>query len=334
MKSSLEDDVSEQVRTSPRRTLKILIVVAIQLACIGLVAHTLWKSRSELSGALNLGLAAVVSLLALNAIGHVQRTLEFTYMLRRLGVNEPFAEGFWLTGAGFLLNHLPLNAGFVMRAVVLRRDHSLPYSSYISLTLVNMVINVAMASLIGLAGALSGAMGDRHATLSAVILFSSVLVGCAFTIWMPGLPLPKGEGFIARQIRNLAAGIVMIRGNGSAIAVLALLAMTKLVILSFRLTICFAALGQVLSAFDASLLASVTNLTAIVNITPGNLGLREMALSLVSAELGSSHSHGLAAASIDRVVSLIYIVAAGVPGIYTLRRRGPLADTRPRQRSA
>lgn len=333
MKSSLED-VPEQGRTSPRRTLKLLLVVLVQLACIGLVGHTLWKSRGELAGALNLGFWAVVWLLALNAIGHVQRTLEFTYMLRRLGVHEPFAEGFWLTGAGFLLNHLPLNAGFVMRAVVLQRDHNLPYSSYVSLTLVNMVINVACAASIGLAGVLSGAMGDGHATVSAAVLFSSVLFACAFTIWMPGLPLPKGESFVARQLRNLAGGIVMIRGNGSAIAVLVLLAMTKLVILCFRLTICFGALGQALSAFDASLLASVTNLTAIINVTPGNLGLREMAVSLVSTELGSSHSHGLAAASIDRVVSLLYIVAAGVPGIYTLRRRGPLADTAPRRSSA
>jgi uncharacterized membrane protein YbhN (UPF0104 family) len=62
-------------------------------------------------------------------------------------------------------------------------------------------------------------------------------------------------------------------------------------------------------------------LFTLVNVTPGNLGLRELVLSLVAAELGSTHTLGMAAASIERVVLLAYIVALGIPGLLSVRRR-------------
>ena len=94
---------------------------------------------------------AFLALFALMGVSHTQRTYEFTYMLKRLGVHEPFREGFLLTGAGFLLNHLPFNVGLVMRAAVLKRDHALPYASYLALVTVNALINLAIAALLGLA---------------------------------------------------------------------------------------------------------------------------------------------------------------------------------------
>jgi uncharacterized membrane protein YbhN (UPF0104 family) len=58
-------------------------------------------------------------------------------------------------------------------------------------------------------------------------------------------------------------------------------------------------------------------------VTPGNLGLREVAMAGVSTLLGSSYEVGIAAASIDRAVLLVYTVISGLPGVYSLRRRGP-----------
>src|SRR6478672_10502005 len=93
-----------------------IVALVLQLVCIAYVGRVLYRERAELASALSLSLGAIGALLALNTIAHLQRAYEFTYMLRRLGVREPFGEGFLLTGAGFLLNHLPFNAGLVMRA--------------------------------------------------------------------------------------------------------------------------------------------------------------------------------------------------------------------------
>ena len=165
------DDRPPKARARWRAT----VLTVLQVACVAYVAWSLWRERSELSHALGLSLSALILLFVLHGVAHAQRTLEFTYMLRRLGVNEPFGDGFWLTAAGYLLNHLPLNAGLVMRAALLKQDHALPYTSYISLTMVNALVNVAVGALVGLVAIGSGWLGER--TDPRLLLFLTLLAG-------------------------------------------------------------------------------------------------------------------------------------------------------------
>jgi len=58
-------------------------------------------------------------------------------------------------------------------------------------------------------------------------------------------------------------------------------------------------------------------------VATSNLGLREVAMAAVSTLVGTSYEVGIAAASIDRAVLLLYTVVSGLPGLYSLRRRGP-----------
>jgi uncharacterized membrane protein YbhN (UPF0104 family) len=300
---------------------KVVAIVVVQAVCVAFVAHTLWNNRSELGQMPRVGVVEVLLLLALNGIGHVQRTVEFTYMLRKLGVRERFADGFLLTGAGFLLNHLPFNAGFVMRAVVLRRDHDLPYSSYVSLTMVNAVVNLGVGALLGLIGV---SLGARTSPVSPLVSASlaAVVVSSVLLLYLPASRLPGGNSFVLRQLRKLAEGVAMIRGNGAAVGVMAILATSKVLSLSLRFAICFALLGQSMPLIGVVLVAIVQNLMAIVNVTPGNLGLREIVVSIMAAQLGTSQTIGLAAASVDRVFSLAYAVIVGLPGLQSLRNRG------------
>jgi uncharacterized membrane protein YbhN (UPF0104 family) len=304
---------------------RVVVVGLVQLVCVALVARALWSNRDELSSMPHIAAGPFVMLFALNVVGHLQRTLEFTYMLRRLGVREPFGEGFLLTGAGYLLNHLPLNAGFIMRAVVLRRDHALPYSSYVSLTMVNAVVNVGVGALVS--ALVLGLGGSASTSKSAVIAgLLAMVLASLLTLYLPALPFPRTANWFGQQLQKLAQGVRMIRGSGSAIAVLALLALTKMFALTLRFAICWHVLGQPISLRAALLVAVAHNLLAIVNVTPGNLGLRELVISVLSGELGSSRTIGLAAASVERAVSLLYAVLVGLPGVHSLRNRGRAAQ--------
>jgi uncharacterized membrane protein YbhN (UPF0104 family) len=307
-----------QAKVPIRSTRRIVLISAAQVLCVAAVGVTLYRNRTELWGAISVGVPTLLTLFLLMFVAHLQRTIEFTYMLRKLGVKEPLAEGFWLTGASFLLNHLPLNAGLVMRALVLRRDHDLSYSAYISLTLVNIVVNVAVSALVALAWLFGSAAVSN--TVAAALL-TAVLCGSALVFFLPSLPLPRHPGFSFRQLRNLAQGIAMIRGDGRAVLILAAIAASKIVLNAIRMTICFGALGQRLGLEEAGLLAAVQTLTVVLSITPGNLGLREMLVSLVATGFGAAHWVGLAAASIDRLVNMAYTVASGLPGLHMLRLR-------------
>src|SRR5262245_29263250 len=109
--SSDTQELGESVQ--PRSRLRSLVSLVLLVGSVFYVGRVLWEQRGELMHAFELSPIALAVLFLLMGVSHAQRTYEFTYMLRRLGVHEPFVDGFWLTGAGFLLNHLPLNVGLV-----------------------------------------------------------------------------------------------------------------------------------------------------------------------------------------------------------------------------
>ena len=314
-------DLTPAAPAASRSKLRLAVVIALQLACIVWVAKILWQERGELAHALNLSALALLGLVTLTFVAHLQRTYEFTYMLRSLGVREPFLEGFLLTGAGFLLNHLPLSAGLVMRAAVLKRDYSLSYAAYLSLVTVNALINVAMAAALGL-GALWFA-GSPHAvpSLPLSLAFGAMLLGSVVVVAWPRRLLPRGERFLWRRARAFLAGVADLRGNGGRLLWLCVLSAARIAAAGLRMAICFQALGADVTPLGACVLASTSILFTLFNVTPGNLGLRELAMAAVATVLGSSYGVGIAAASIDRVVLLGYTVVSGLPGIWSLRKR-------------
>jgi uncharacterized membrane protein YbhN (UPF0104 family) len=315
------DSVPAATSRGGKRRLRSIIAFALQVLVVGYMIHVLWKQRAEISHAFDLSILALVALTVLMFVTHVQRTYEFTFMLRRLGVHEPFGDGFLLTGAGFLLNQLPFNAGLVMRAAVLKRDHALPYTSYLALVLVNAVVNVSVAALLGLVAIWIEPLGLRT-QLALTALFGAILLGGAFVTFLPKSLIPQGNNFVFRQLRILSEGLTMLRG-GSSLALLFGLAMLKVVVSGGRMWICFDALNEALPPLAAALLASITVLFTLFNITPGNLGLRELALAGLSTHLATTYSVGMAAATIDRVVYFLYTLVIGLPGLYHLRKRGP-----------
>jgi uncharacterized membrane protein YbhN (UPF0104 family) len=305
----------------PSRVRGVLSLIFL-LLCVAYVGRVLYRERAELRGALELSAGAIAALFVLNGVAHLQRTYEFTYMLRRLGVREPFGEGFLLTGAGFLMNHLPFNAGLVMRATVLKRDHALPYASYLALVMVNALVNVAMSAVIGLL-CVTFATARAHVERPLVLMFGAMLAGSLGLAFVPNGWIPARSGFVWNRLRTLGTGIRLVRGDARNLTLLALLAFTKVVVAAVRMWICFGALKATLSPLAAALLSSTTIVFSLINVTPGNLGLREVALAGVSTLLGTSYEIGIGAASIDRAVLLGYTVVSGLPGLYALRRRGP-----------
>jgi uncharacterized membrane protein YbhN (UPF0104 family) len=321
--ASPEGGADSTLATAPRRSrLRSIVSLVLLVGSVAYVARVLVAQRHELAHAFELSPAAFVALFLLMGVSHTQRTYEFTYMLRRLGVSEPFREGFLLTGAGFLLNHLPFNVGLVMRAAVLKRDHALPYSSYLALVTVNALINLAVAALLGLVSVAATRPFRPETGWPLLGAFALLLAAAMGAVFLPLGKLRFGESFVGRRLRLLAQGVELIRGNGSGVALLSTLAFTKVIGAAFRMWICFGLLGAEVTPLAAGLLASATIVFSLVNLTPGNLGLREVAMAAISTVLGSSYGVGMAAASIDRVVLLAYTIVTGIPGLLSLRRRG------------
>jgi uncharacterized membrane protein YbhN (UPF0104 family) len=306
-----------------RRTLSTLL----GLAALAYLTRVLWLKRDELGRTLDIGWGTTAMLLLLAALSHFQRTLEVNFMLRRLKVPETFREGFIVTGAAQILNYLPLGAGSVGRAVIARRRHGLPYTSFVAVLAVGSIVNGSVAALCGFIATFQLAGGDPK-LWPIVIAFAAIAFGGLTVLALPPRLAPSGTTFLARHLRLLAEGLVTIRDRGRGVLVLATFSLVKLVLNTVRLWLCFKALGVVLTPLTVTLIGSTAILASLVNLAPGNLGLRELLLGATAAAGGGSATLGMAAASLERAVMFGYAVLSGIPCLLLVRRL-PMPDTAP-----
>jgi uncharacterized membrane protein YbhN (UPF0104 family) len=309
-----------------RKTLSALLGVG----AVGYLARVLWLKRDELGRTLDIGWGTTAVLVTLAALSHLQRSHEVNFMLRRLKVPEPIGEAYLLTGAAALLNYLPLGAGSVGRAVVARRRHALPYTSFVAALTVGAIVNASVAALCGLVASVQLAGTDAK-MIPLVIGFGAITLGGLVAVSLPPSLAPRGPSFVARHLRTLAEGLVLIRDRGRGILVLALFSLCKLLLNGARLWLCFKALGVVLGPLTVTLVGSTAILASLVNLAPGNLGLRELLLGAIAAAGGGSATVGMAAASLERAVTFSWAVLSGIPCLLLLKRFGitaplPLED--------
>jgi uncharacterized membrane protein YbhN (UPF0104 family) len=300
-----------------RKTASALLGVA----AVAYLARVLWLKRDELGRTLDIGWGTTAVLVTLAALSHLQRSLELNFMLRRLKVPEPFSEGYLLTGAAGLLNYLPLGAGSVGRAVVARRRHGLPYTSFVAALTVGAVVNASVAAVCGLVASVGLANADAR-MIPLVLGFGLISLGGVVAVSLPARLAPKGSSFLARHLRTLAEGLVLIRDRGRGILILAAFSLCKLALNGARLWLCFKALGVVLTPLTVTLVGSTAILASLVNLAPGNLGLRELLLGAISAAGGGSATMGMAAASLERAVTFGWAILSGVPCLILLKRLG------------
>lgn len=297
-----------------RRVLGVLV----GLGCVSYLGYLLLSRRKALEHALELDGPTLALLLVLVCASHLQRVLEFDYMLKRLGVRETLREGFLITGAALLLNYLPFSAGSVARAMTLRRKHSLSYTSYASALLVASIVNGVVAALAGVVAVL--ALPPSPVTTPLLLLFAALAGSGALVLGFPASWAPSGASRLELRAADVVRAIALIRHRGVGLVLLAAVSLGKVVLSAFRLWLCFRSLGVELSPMKLALLGGAAVLASLLNLAPGNLGVRELLLGGVWGLIGGSPMLGVAAASLDRAVLLAYTLAAGVPGVLHVRR--------------
>jgi uncharacterized protein (TIRG00374 family) len=211
----------------------------------------------------------------------------------------------------------PVGAGFGFRAVYLKKKHGFSYSDFLSTLYGNYIIIFLLNSLFGLISLyLLRAKADRN-YYTLVLIF-----GCVFivSLLLAVLKIPlKAINYFENKNRhkrvinifiNISKGWNNIVSNKKlmirliAISLsnfLLLIIISKLIIVSLHLTISSAAL----------LLFSVLgSLSLFINITPANLGVKELIYIFSMSVIGFSVNQILMIAIIDRGVLFIILFAS------------------------
>jgi uncharacterized protein (TIRG00374 family) len=147
------------------------------------------------------------------------------------------------------------------------------------------------------------------------------ILGSLVAFRIPPTLFGSGNGWFRERMQALLAGWQQIGREPRELLILSSAAIAKLVDVGLRFWIAFDALGMTVTLPAAVVFASVSSLMLLVNVIPGSLGVRELLVGALATVAGLGFTETVAAASVDRVASLIVAFGIGVPSLVYLRRR-------------
>jgi uncharacterized membrane protein YbhN (UPF0104 family) len=272
--------------------------------------------------------AAIVLLIVFNQWLTAWR---FQLVVRRCaGIDVPRTELFRLSSVGQFLNLFVPQLGNVYRAWALARQYGLTYGDFAIGA--SLFFWFEMLTGLGLACVVV-ALQDPSFRLGPIPVLVPLAVG--FMLLLSGPPLagaivpliPLGSGGTSRVIRTVGSLFIKARISLTDSAFVLRYVAVNLVVAAVHAAILWLAFYTVggLAGFGRLMLFQVLlKLTSLVNVTPGNIGLTELAYGVLAEAASGGAQRGIAAALLIRGLGTPVTVALGVAlgGTVFLRREG------------
>jgi uncharacterized membrane protein YbhN (UPF0104 family) len=226
---------------------------------------------------------------------------------------------FRLVVLGQFLNLMVPQLGNVYRGVVLKREHGVSYMSYASGlfsfvwldTVLGFSICVVVLTVLRPSLELSGTpalpvlVGVVGALIAVPVLAARGLGAARVRHGVLGWVHERATRLLATATRSL--------GRPRFVGRFFLMSVLVTVEQMFALWLCFRAVGHAVDVPTAALFQVVVKLSNQVQITPGNLGLTELAWgALGAAAQGGGLEHGIAASLLFRASFTTVLIALGV----------------------
>ncbi len=300
------------------RWLKNLLGIAI-LAFLFLYLARHWESLQNL---VNLKLSTIIYLYIVSTVGGFCSSYTIQRILRTFKIQCGFWEMFHLNNATTLLNYLPAKFGTFYRANYLKRHYGLIYAHFGVLFLYLIILMTIAASIIGLSVIVTIYGLSKFETVILAIVF---LVTGFFSVVIAFIPFPaiKGTGKIVSILRSFTAGREQMTKNKFELLINTLLTAASFVLSSIRLGIIYHSIGQNVHPAGYLVLGAVGYVSMFLAITPGSLGLRELALTAGAVALGIDPTVGALAAIIDRAIAIAWSFSIGVASTLYLWHKAP-----------
>lgn len=306
-----------------------LLSWACALIVLAVLAATLSKEGDKLArltdlAPLSLSLLVVLCLLLFLPNGLIRRA-----MAQHFGVRLRFVEWYGMLVFTNLLNLvLPARADMVFTAGYLKTMHGLSLANFAAMTYGNAVLFASVMVVEALLG-LAYIAWDIGYWSAQVIAFSAVMGVLAIALLLlPALPI-RGDGRIAGGIRRALDGWHSLRQAPRLLPRLACQMVLGSVIFAAWMYMSYRALGFDVDVARVLVAGVVVQLSFLVVLTPGNLGIREALTGFVSQLIGLGFSEGVIVTLLQRAVSLlVFCVVGGLFGLLlsrALRKQGGLA---------
>lgn len=218
---------------------------------------------------------------------------------------------------------LPMRADLIFSAAYYKRVKGLAYVKSVSMAAGNIVFGVAFALLQMLAALLCTGFIDG---VWSPIIWGLWIVGtvCVAAFLVLALVLKdKPPKWIAKHklVMDVLEGFnALIRSRRMLWQLLCCLIVNNIFQLLLYM-VCFHAIGMEITVYQALFYNSVSWLASILNIVPGNIGIKEGVMGLATSLMGALFNNGVAASLLQRIAVMVVYIAAGIAFAYPVYRR-------------
>jgi hypothetical protein len=257
----------------------------------------------------------------------VVNSLQVLLLLRMERVRVGFWENLLVQTATLLGNYVPMRIGTILRFRYFSRVHGLEYTRLGGIAGLRLLILVTSSGLLGTLGLLGfSLLAGRPVHGALWILFPAMLIVpmAGWLLAVRHLRLPGGRA--GELLGRFLSGFVSIRRQPRIAGLVFGLLLCQFVLLSVRLHISFDVLQVQLSPWVLLMLAPTATLFAFLTLTPGNLGLREWIIGVLSLAAGYPFEGAVFAGVVDRAVLMGCTFVFGALGLGYLLVRLSRAD--------
>lgn len=309
------NNLGVMMRLRARSILSILILLA---TCGGMCWYfTSDREILHLFGQISFGPAVFLIALRLLYMGTYGLFLKIS--TAKFHVHLSVLEWFGLPFITTMGNQLtPFAGGVLIRALYLKRKHSLPYTEFTTILAANHLIVLWMVGLIGLITcAVFGELGTWRWPLAGFFFLVVVMITVVFVL--PRFFL-TGQGVFVRTFNRFTEGWALLRGDGRLLAYAFIIVFAGIVLNGYSFWLAYHSLDLAVRPQAVVLLSLLPFFLIFISITPGNLGVQELVISLSSMLLGGGAGKGLVVALMIRAATLIPAFILGTfSGLFLIR---------------
>jgi uncharacterized protein (TIRG00374 family) len=313
---------ADQQATTPKRPRSPLIRVAKWvLLGVSLIAviFALAHEKETLRQALSITPSRLTLIVALLVIYFIIYSYRFVILIEkhcncRIGL-LPWLR--MLIVVRFMNNTVP-QMGTIYRGVHLKRDFGISYTDYISANvffiLTDTLFNFAIAAILLVVTGHHLSFGGIHASLWLSTAFFGLLILPYLVSYALShiTAMQKAPGKIVRALSEVAHEITTSVKDVRYMLHSTVLAVASFITMAWVFHALLQAVDVDLPFGTLAVFYALYRLTFHVSITPGNIGIRELAYGLLCAQADVGMSKGILVSAELRILSMVVLLVLGV----------------------
>ncbi|RPI37579.1 MAG: UPF0104 family protein [Nitrospiraceae bacterium] len=273
----------------------------------------------------SVSISALIAISALFIVTSLCFGLQLKIIMNHYNLDIRFLECYGLSRTSSFINLLmPFGGAMSFKAIYLKKILKMRYSSFIASMAIANIIKImifALAAVIlvmPLGGVLSAV---SITTFSASLLFLLL-----------GHKLKKLDITSSGHVRKIIDEWQLFKEDRSTIANLIYLSLVFFAVTSLSIYVSFRAFSVDIPLRAGGTIAAFTTITGLLNLVPGNLGIREALFIIISRSYGIEINESAHAAALGRLVQIIWTFILASSFRYNFSRKTADTLTRASQR--